>query len=894
MDASEAVPRADGDEKVKDQDAEEFEATAFEQLEREFQEVLQELVGDKSLEHFRLEYEKLYRTLKKSHESEKRLIRKCRELNAEIVSNAARVQTALRLSSEDQATIAQLQREIERAWKMVEASQEKETKARETVVSLRSEIANLSKLVEQGAGLSINQENTVNDLLKQREELQKDRDLLSQSVAHLTTQNNDLHDRLKKLDSQREQYEKDIQALKDVLVAKKAEAESELRKKAKLDNEVKELKKNLDETNSKNATLQLELNEEKKRLAMRQDEVKHLNAALEEKTTRMQKIEADAAVTKEKSSNQEAHVKYLDGVIRDKNLELQDRTSQCNKLAEDLKKMEAMRDKLSKEKDAVEKQKEDVERSRAAILAEVNAVNKALESLRKQAEADKKQVSDLLRERDILNDSVLKADSTTKQHAELVTEHLTRANKLSAEIKDYKRQADDHIREKAELKRDNDNLHSLINQAKAKYLAAMEDLKARDNSLSDLKKQLTELKARLAQQKNLYEAVRTDRNLYSKNLIESQDEIAEMKTKFRVLYHQIEQLKEEIREQERAIVQEHFEMHKVTRENERLSEEVSRSKERVKTLEATTIQQKTEINKLENTIAAAEAERNTQRKEYETIIAERDILGTQLIRRNDELALLYEKLKIQKSALEKGEVQYRERLNEVINLRRKLSSLTRELQNAKSQVASIDELKHTVHRLQKDLLHEQTKVKALSEELENPLNVHRWRKLEGSDPATFEALQKIQSLQRRLVHKSEEVVEKDMRIQEQEKVYTELRALLARQPGAEVVAQLSQCQQSLKDKERKMKAMASELNMYHSQVQEYKDEIERLTHELHDIKRKFFEKRKMETASTLAANVGVGMPLTKPNPALTMGTTLKVEGNETMPSTTMVNPALMG
>ena len=35
------------------------------------------------------------------------------------------------------------------------------------------------------------------------------------------------------------------------------------------------------------------------------------------------------------------------------------------------------------------------------------------------------------------------------------------------------------------------------------------------------------------------------------------------------------------------------------------------------------------------------------------VINERDILGTQLIRRNDELALLYEKLKIQTSTLRK-------------------------------------------------------------------------------------------------------------------------------------------------------------------------------------------------------------------------------------------------
>ena len=44
---------------------------------RAWLQVLTELVGDKSLERFRQEYEKLHRALKKSHESEKRLIKKC-------------------------------------------------------------------------------------------------------------------------------------------------------------------------------------------------------------------------------------------------------------------------------------------------------------------------------------------------------------------------------------------------------------------------------------------------------------------------------------------------------------------------------------------------------------------------------------------------------------------------------------------------------------------------------------------------------------------------------------------------------------------------------------------------------------------------------------------------
>lgn len=94
----------------------------------------------------------------------------------------------------------------------------------------------------------------------------------------------------------------------------------------------------------------------------------------------------------------------------------------------------------------------------------------------------------------------------------------------------------------------------------------------------------------------------------------------------------------------------------------------------------------------------------------------------------------------------------------------------------------------------------------------------RWRKLEGSDPSMFEMIQKIQTLQKRLITKTEEVVEKDLLIQEKEKLYVELKNILARQPGPEVAEQLSTYQGNLREKTKQMKAMASELNMYQAQV----------------------------------------------------------------------------
>ena len=187
-------------------------------------------------------------------------------------------------------------------------------------------------------------------------------------------------------------------------------------------------------------------------------------------------------------------------------------------------------------------------------------------------------------------------------------------------------------------------------------------------------------------------------------------------------------------------------------------------------------------------------------------------------------------------------------------LKYKIADLKSELRIVKSQASQIGDLRKEVYNLQQQLLTERLQVKALSEELENPLNYHRWRKLEGTDPDTWEMLQKIQTLQKRLIKKTEEVVEKDVIIQEKEKLYIELKNLLARQPGPEVAEQLSIYQQNLKEKTRQMKAMAAELNMYQAQVNEYKYEIERLTRELQDMKRKYFEQKRREQMQREAQN----------------------------------------
>ena len=60
-----------------------------------------------------------------------------------------------------------------------------------------------------------------------------------------------------------------------------------------------------------------------------------------------------------------------------------------------------------------------------------------------------------------------------------------------------------------------------------------------------------------------------------------------------------------------------------------------------------------------------------------------------------------------------------------------------------------------------------------------------------------------------------------------------------------------------------MKAMASELNMHQAQVNEYKFDIERLTRELQDVKRKYYEQKRRDQLARerMKKSAGMEMPM---------------------------------
>ncbi|GFH17729.1 uncharacterized protein HaLaN_14421 [Haematococcus lacustris] len=752
-------------------------------------------------------------------ESEIRLIKRCRELNAEIVANAAKVQTALKLNEEDQGTISALKKEIEKAWKMVDASHEKEAKAKETIQQLKMEIANLTRLVEQGSGLALGEESTLNDLLKQKEELVRERDQQVDQIMALRVEMMETQEKLRTAENGKLSLESDISALRELVAEKKMEAEREARKKERMEKEMKELRVSLEARQS-------EIKAKQQQVAVTEESVQRLEGMMRDAKYNTEKIQKEYNQLNEKVQklhhDLEEQIHTNTQLLADnsqKQVELRVKEDEISQIKAEAMRVNRLREQTAKKIKQLEDGRTEFEKERDILKQQISGLEAELDTRGKEVDTEKKKLEELTRERDILTKLRSQAENATQKQLDLIKINDNTKRNLEQEIQGYKMEAQKQSKLIYQLEKEREKYSIEASEAAAKYMQALEEVKLREMAIIDLQKRINEGEGKLKQQQNLYEAI---------------------------MQHQIEQLKEEISAKDLALVKEHFDHMKVEKEKEALRMELNKAKQQIKEADHAISSQKAEIEKLNHIINEADQERIRQKKEYDIVVNERDILGTQLIRRNDELALLYEKIKIQQSTLSKGQIQYRDRLNEIRVLKIKLNDLKRELHILKSSVANIDVLKREVHQLGRELLQERTKVKALSEELENPLNVHRWRKLEGSDPSTYEMIQKIQTLQKRLITKTEEVVEKDLLIQEKEKLYMELKNILARQPGPEVAEQLSIYQANLREKTKQMKAMASELNMYQAQVNEYKYEIERLVRELNDMKRRYFEQKRRE------------------------------------------------
>nr|XP_021391968.1 cilia- and flagella-associated protein 58 [Lonchura striata domestica] len=819
-----------------------IEESAFEALEKDSQEFISILNRDEALEKFRVEYEKLLAVMKKSRENEKHLMEKCRKLSAELVERSSKVAVLTKLTHDDGETISSLKSELEKAWKMVDKAYEREQKTKETINSLKKEISHLNNLMKERAGHEYN----VEDLLRLQEEVTEERDQLLSEVVKLRQSLTEVTEQQQETEKAKNEAEQSVLQLQQDIQLRQSEELREARKKEKMETELKNLLAEMDNKQAEVQKLQQQIENDKEEQLKIENNLREQKTLNEKAGKELEQLKMKYQKLTQESEQQSA---MLDDVMKDigqkttQLKELQDETAQ---MSLEISKLSKMRDVLQSKLRTAEEHKVDAEHEKSMLKNQIVRLEKELETGKKQAETDKRAIDGLVRERDMLNQNLIKAANTTQKQIDLMKLHEQSKQNLESEIQNYKIEAQKQRKIIYQLEKERESFIKEMSELKEKVLNHMKDLEMHQIQICNYEKEIELQVIKLKQQQNLCETLRTERTLYSKNLIEAKDEIAEMMMKLKASTRQVDQLKEEIKEKDIALEKAQVEFQQSEDERKSMKAELLKMTTQAQEAKAYIKNQEAEEKKLLKIIAEADAERLKQKKEFDKVLCERHALGTRLIHRNDEVALLYEKIKIQQAILNRGESDYRQRVEDMRLLKLEIKKLRREKGILGKSVANVQELRWEFNHMQKELLREQTRCKILEEELQKPLQVHRWRKLEASDPTTYELVLKVQRLQKRLISKTGEVIEKEFLLQEKEKLYVELRHVLARQPGPEATEQLQQYRNILREKTKQIKALSSELSMCEMQSKEYKNEIERLNNELLEVKKKYLSQKRKE------------------------------------------------
>jgi hypothetical protein len=148
-----------------------FDQDKFEEIEQEFKQFLEEIIGNNNLEDFKKEYTKIYKTLKTSYEGEKKVIKRCKELNTQIFDQATAVRAAIRMASNEVEKINALKAKVAKAYEEVQVQREKEEKYRDKITKLKGEISGLKRKSQQEADLE--EDKKLKMLKKEFEEMGK-------------------------------------------------------------------------------------------------------------------------------------------------------------------------------------------------------------------------------------------------------------------------------------------------------------------------------------------------------------------------------------------------------------------------------------------------------------------------------------------------------------------------------------------------------------------------------------------------------------------------------------------------------------------------------------------------------------------------------------------------
>ncbi|KAM9789003.1 LOW QUALITY PROTEIN: cilia- and flagella-associated protein 58-like [Neosynchiropus ocellatus] len=733
---------------------------------------------------------------------------------------------------------------------------------------------------------------TLRDLIRINRELTSEKDQLMVQLENFRDKLNIANVNTQKVEALRDSALEQISLLQQEVQVQQNEISREVRLKENLDKEVKHLQMELEAKNSQIKSLNIQAHKAKDEKRITMQHMKSLKTSNDKMSKELEQMLGKNAKLQQQCDQMSSAREALTLENQQKTKHLKMREEAVIHLNQEMAKQIRMREGLQKRLNLMEQQKADGDMQRETQKIQMTGLEKEVEACQKQCEADKKNIDELIREKEILNKNITKVIQATEKQQSIVKILELDKKGLEHEISCFRHEVTNQRKVSQQLEKERDRYINENCNLTQKVQQKMDDIEVKETELYDWKKKLTEADNKIVNLDNLLESAVSERNRYSKNIIECQAEIADLKRRIGTMNNQVTGLKDQLAGKELAQVRDQQEHKRLEKDIEALKGEVQVTKLQLLETKHRVERQKVEQQNLQKIIADGDTELFRLKKQLEHVVSERDGLGLQLLRRNDERALLYEKIKTQQSLISTGSFHYSQRVDDIRLLKREISKLNHKKNSLEKNLPLMECMRRELFSLQKELRKEKAMNRDLNKQLMT-VNVHRWRRLEvtsvglwdpgqiyklfglfvwqGSDPGRFKLIQKIQSLQKRLIAKTRELEEQYFLHEEKEKLYVELKQILARQPGPDAAEQIQLSHKALRDKNKKIQALAAKLSMQDAKMSEYRSDMLRLNEEMATVKKKYFNQKRILCEQRLKSTDTGPAASQQPGSSLTRG-----------------------
>ncbi|XP_040328776.1 coiled-coil domain-containing protein 146 [Herpailurus yagouaroundi] len=454
------------------------------------------------------------------------------------------------------------------------------------------------------------------------------------------------------------------------------------------------------------------------------------------------------------------------------------------------------------------------------LLLEIEAIPKDDSTLSERRRELHKEVE--VAKRNLAQQKIL-----SEAESKLVEQQLAEENKLLKEQENMRELAFNLVR-MTQIKIDEKEQKSKdFLKAQQKYTNIVKEIKEKDLEIRIHKKKKREIHRRLREFAKLYDTVRNERNKFVNLLHKAHQKVNEIKERHKMSLNELEILRNSAVTQERKLQNSMLKLANNVTIRESMQNDVCKIVAKLQAMKEKKEVQLNNIDRLANMITVIEEEMVQLRKRYEKAVQHRNESGVQLIEREEEVCIFYEKINIQEKMKLNGEI-------EIHGLEEKIRFLKLKIAEKQRQIHVTQKLLPTKKALDADLAVLQIqfsqctdRIRDLEKQLINPEGENRTRFIPGKDMTQEEMIKKLDSLELQLAKKEEKLLEKDFIYEQVSRLTDRLcsKTQACKQDTLLLAKKMNGYRKKIKDATEKMMALVAELSMKQALAIELQKEV---------------------------------------------------------------------